>query len=134
MKNFPSIHVPDRFARFCFIGVISSLVDIGLMYLLTTYLGIWYILSATISYCCGIIVSYGLNKRITFGDTGRNYATQFATFAAISISCLIINLGIIWMAVDLFALNYMLGKIIATFCAVLWNYHGQSRITFKSSG
>ncbi|MFA5331110.1 MAG: GtrA family protein [Methanoregula sp.] len=123
----------SRLVRFLFVGSTSSLVDIGGMFVFTEFFGIWYMLSATLSYCCGIVVSYILNKSLTFHDSSRNYAAQFTTFATISVSCLIINLGIIWMAVDLFSLNYMTGKIIATLGAFLWNYHGQSRFTFKNT-
>lgn len=122
-----------KFIRFLFVGGISSLVDICGMYLFTTVFGIWYLVSATLSYCCGIVVSYTLNKSLTFHNQSRNYAAQFTTFATISVSCLIINLGIIWVAVDLFSLNYMAGKIIATIGAFLWNYYGQCRFTFKDS-
>jgi putative flippase GtrA len=116
---------------FIFVGAISSLVDIGLLYYLCEYGGIWYIPAAAASYCCGILVSYGLNKYLTFHDRTRNYLTQFTTFAVISISCLMVNICIIWLAVELASLNYLVAKVIATFCAFFWNYYGQSRITFR---
>jgi putative flippase GtrA len=42
-----------------------------------------------------------------------------------------INLCVIRQCVELFALNYLYGKIIATLCAFFWNYHGQKRFTFR---
>lgn len=116
---------------FFFVGVLSSLVDIGLLYCLCEYGEIWYIPAAVVSYSTGILVSYGLNKYLTFHDETRNYLSQFSTFAAISISCLMMNVCIIWLAVELAALNYLVAKVIATVCAFFWNYFGQSRITFK---
>ena len=127
-------HSHSRIVPFFFVGILSSLVDIGLMYYCTTYLGIWYLYSATFSYCCGIVVSYIANKSLTFQDSGRKTATQFATFAAISLSCLIVNLGIVWLAVTFFSLTPLVAKVIATCCVFLWNYHGQSRFTFRSGG
>jgi len=115
---------------FFMMGVISSALDISLLYGLTTFLAIWYITAAAFSYCAGIVASYTLNKHLTFHDTNRHYATQFTTFAMISVSCLLINLCIIWLAVELFSLSYLVGKIIATSCAFFWNYHGQRRYTF----
>ncbi len=125
-------HVSSRIVPFFFVGILSSLVDIGLMYYFNTYLGIWYLYSATFSYCCGIVVSYIANKSFTFQDSGRKMATQFATFAAISLSCLVVNLGIVWLAVTFLSFSPLVAKIIATCCAFLWNYHGQSRFTFRS--
>lgn len=122
----------EHFLWFFIVGVISSLVDIGLLYALCEYGGIWYIPAAVVSYCCGILVSYSLNKILTFHDRTRNYLSQFTTFAAISFSCLMVNVTIIWILVELAALNYLVAKVIATICAFFWNYYGQSRITFRT--
>jgi len=122
----------SRIVPFFLVGALSSLVDIGLMYGCTTYLGIWYLYAAAVSYCCGIAVNYLANKYLTFHDTSTKTATQFATFTAISVSCLAFNLGIVWLAVTFFSLTPLLAKIIATGVAFLWSYHGQSRFTFRN--
>ena len=127
-------HSHSRIVPFFCVGVLSSLVDIGLMYCCTTYLGIWYMYAAAFSYCCGIVVSYFANRYITFHDTSRRTASQFATFATISLSCLIVNLGIVWLAVTFLSFTPIMAKIIATCCAFLWNYHGQNRFTFRDAG
>jgi len=124
----------SRIVPFFFIGILSSLVDIGLMYAAMTYLDIWYLYAAAFSYCCGIVVSYAANRYLTFHDTSKQTATQFATFATISISCLIVNLGIVWLAVTFLAFPPLPAKILATGCAFFWNYHGQSRFTFRNAG
>jgi len=123
----------SRIVPFFFVGVISSLVDIGLMYAAMTYLGVWYMYAASFSYCCGIVVSYAANKYLTFHDKSRRTATRFATFATISVSCLIVNLGIVWLAVTFLAIPPLPAKILATCCAFFWNYHGQSRFTFRNA-
>jgi putative flippase GtrA len=121
----------EKIVGFFLIGIISSIIDIGLLYVLCAYGGVWYITAAAVSYCCGIVASYILNKYLTFHDTDRHYVTQFTTFTAISISCLLVNLCIVWLAVELFSLNYLTGKIIATLVSFVWNYHGQKRFTFS---
>lgn len=126
-------HCHSRIISFFFVGVLSSIVDIGLMYLVTTYLGVWYLYAAAFSYCCGIVVSYIVNKCLTFHDKSRKTAVQFATFATISVSCLIVNLGIVWLAVTFLSVTPVAAKILATCCAFLWNYHGQSRFTFRNT-
>ena len=118
---------------FFLIGIVSSLVDIGVLIFLTGYCGIWYLYSAALSYCCGVLISYILNKYFTFHDRKRNYFSQFPMFVVISFSCLMVNLCIIWMAVEIFSLNYLAAKIIATICSFFWNYYGQSRITFRTA-
>ena len=122
----------EKIVGFFLIGIISSLIDIGLLVLFCSYLGIWYLPAAAISYCCGTVCSYILNKFLNFHDPDRHYLAQFTTFAAISVSCLIVNLCVIWLCVEIFSLDYLTGKVIATFCAFFWNYHGQKRYTFHT--
>lgn len=119
---------------FLFVGIVSSLVDIGFLYGLCEYGGVEYIPAAILSYCTGILVSYFLNKVLTFHDRDRNYLSQFTTFAVVSLSCLLVNVAIIWLLVELASLTYMAAKIVATVCVFFWNYYGQSRITFRAGG
>jgi dolichol-phosphate mannosyltransferase len=121
----------EHLVWFFFVGAVSSLVDIALLYYFCESLGIWYVPAAVLSYSAGILVSYRLNKFLTFHDHTRDYLHQFATFAAISISCLLVNVVIIWLLVEIASLNYLAAKVIATICAFFWNYYGQSRITFR---
>ncbi len=122
----------ERFICFLIIGILSTLVDAGFLFVLTEYYGIWYLWSATASYCCGILVSYTLNRYYTFYDRSRHYLAQFSLFTMISVSSLAINLIIIFIAVDFFAVHYLVGKGLAVGISFLLNYIGQSRITFHT--
>ena len=121
----------EKIPGFFIIGIVSSTIDIGLLYSFTACLGIWYLYSATASYCCGIIASYLMNKNLTFHDGNRNYISQFSSFAAISVSGLMVTICAIWLAVEWLSVNYLVAKVLAAFCAFFWNYYGQSRITFR---
>jgi putative flippase GtrA len=123
----------ERILWFIGIGVVTSLTDIGLLIIFCEWFGMWYLSAATLSYCCGMLVSYCLNKELTFHDEDRHYVRQFTTFTVISAGSLMVNVCIIWLGVTIFTLNYLVAKVIATFCAVFWNYYGQSRITFNGN-
>jgi len=128
--SLPARICNEKIVGFFLVGIVSSLIDIGLLVLLCSYLGIWYLPAAAVSYCCGIVFSYLLNKYFNFHDPDRHYLVQFTTFAAISVSCLLVNLCIIWLCVEVFSLDYLTAKVVATFCAFFWNYHGQRQYTF----
>ena len=116
---------------FFLIGVFSTLIDVGLLYFFTDDLGIWYIYSATVSYACGMAANFFLNKYLNFRDTSRNYIRQFFFFVLISLVSLALTLVILYLAVEIFAVNYLTGKVLAVIIAFFWNYFGQSRITFR---
>jgi putative flippase GtrA len=131
--QFQAIFRSEKIVWFFIIGVLASLVDLCLLYYCTSYLGIWYLASASVSYCCGIVISYSLNKYLTFHDHNHDYFIQFSTFAAVSISCLILNLCIMWLMVELLSIHYLLAKICGISVGFLWNYYGQSTITFRKN-
>ena len=129
-SEIPAVLGREKILGFFLIGVVSTLIDVGLLYFFTEYFGIWYIWSATVSYTCGMVASFFLNKYLNFRDTDRHYLRQFLSFALISMSSLALTLGILYLAVEIFSISYLLGKIIAILIAFLWNYFGQSKITF----
>jgi dolichol-phosphate mannosyltransferase len=120
----------EKLTGFFLIGCFSTLIDIGLLYVFTEYAGLWYIYSATISYTCGMVVNFLLNKYLNFRDTNQHYLRQFLFFALVSMSSLALTLGVLYLAVEICSINYLLGKILAVIIAFFWNYLGQSRITF----
>jgi putative flippase GtrA len=128
--KIPAVIGQEKIIGFFLIGVVSTLIDVGLLYFFTEHFGIWYIWSATVSYTCGMVASFFLNKYLNFRDTNRHYLRQFLLFALISMSSLALTLGVLYLAVEIFSISYLLGKIIAILIAFLWNYFGQSKITF----
>jgi putative flippase GtrA len=130
-RRTPSISHGERFFSFICIGVFSTLLDAALLAILTEYCGIWYLWSSAASYCCGILVSYALNRHYTFHDRSKKYLSRFFLFALISVSSLAINLVVMFVAVDFFSLHYLAGKGMAIGVSFFWNYMGQSRITFQ---
>jgi putative flippase GtrA len=131
--QFQAIFRSEKIVWFFIIGVLASLVDLSLLYYGTSYLEVWYLASASVSYCCGIVISYSLNKYLTFHDHNHDYIMQFSTFAAVSISCLVLNLCIMWLMVELLSVHYLLAKIFGISVGFFWNYYGQSTITFRNN-
>jgi len=120
-----------KFLWFLAAGILSTVTDIGILYVLTENFGVWYLFSATVSYCCGILVSFFLNKYITFNDTRTDPFRQFPLFVAISAGSLILNLIVLFVTVNQFSFHYLAGKIVAVSFSFFWNYLGQSRVTFR---
>ena len=47
-----------QFVRYFFVGGFAFIVDFGLLYILTEYAGLHYLLSATLSFIAGLVVNY----------------------------------------------------------------------------
>lgn len=117
--------------KYLFVSVIATLIDIGLLFLLTEFLKINYLISGTISYCIGIIVGYVGQKKLTFNDKNKKIVKQFLIFTAVSLIGLLINLIILKIFVEYFGIHYLISKIIAIGIGFIWNYSINKKITFK---
>jgi len=134
IKKIPIINkFSDLLLYYLIIAVIATIYDVALLYIFTEFAGFNYLLSATMSYCVGIVVGYVGQKTITFKDTNKRIAKQFGLFAFISFIGLLINLGVLKVCVDAFGLHYMIGKVFAIGIGFIWNYNANRKITFKKN-
>ena len=109
-------------ARFVLVGGACFLLDYGLLYILTEYGGLHYLLSAGISFSISVLVNYWLCLVCVF--RGANAQTRRAKmlFFGSSIAGLGLNQLLMWVLVDGLSVYYMLAKIIAAGIVTVWNY------------
>ncbi len=132
IKKIPIAKRLDRiFWKYLLISVVATLVDVWLLYCLTEFGKLNYMVSATISFCSGVIVAYAGQKLFTFKDESKKITRQFTVFAMVSVIGLLINLAVLKVCVDVFGLYYLLGKLIAIGFGFVWNYSVNKRVTFK---
>jgi len=120
-------HLPG----FLLIGVLTTCIDIWFLWFLTEKIGLWYLASATISYCIGSVISFFLNKSLNYRNKSRNFVRQGMSFLVIAASSFTLNLAILSIGVEIFQIQYLIAKAGATMFAFLWNYFAQTTITFK---
>lgn len=72
----------ERFLKFSVVGVIGAVVDFGTFNLLANVIGLWSILSSTISFAAAVTSNFIWNYYWTYPDSRsksvRRQATQFA--------------------------------------------------------
>ena len=75
---------------YIFSGGMGAVTNLGLLYILTDFVGIYYVISGIISFTCSVFVSFSLQKRLTFKDVStENTHRKFISFTIISIINLI---------------------------------------------
>jgi putative flippase GtrA len=116
--------------RYSTVGLVSAVVDFGILYLLTDKLGFYYLISATISFIAAASVNYYLNKNWTFKVSGQ-LAKQIAFFLLISGSGVLLNNLILFFLVEFGDWWYIYAKIIATCIVTIGNFMGNKYLTFK---
>ena len=121
----------SQFIFYMLFAGVAALIDTGLLFVLTEFLGIYYLVSSVVSYLCGMITNYSLNKVFNFKDKSPKIAQQFVLFAFVAIIGLILNQIILFILVENIHVWYIFAKIISLFVVVIWSFFGHKKITFS---
>lgn len=124
--------------RFGLVGIINTIVDFGVLFLLVDLFDVVPIAANIVSTTAALIVSYGLNKKSVFGDDGAHNPRQIITFVIVTLvglwglQSLVIYILSGWLQ-SLLVKNValLIAKLIASFFSLVWNYVWYSRIIFK---
>ena len=124
-KNYARYSMSPRLyeiARFVLVGGACFILDYGLLYILTEYGGLHYLLSAGISFTVSVFVDYWPCLVCVF--RGANAQTRRAKmlFFGSSIAGLGLNQLLMWLLVDIAGIYYMIAKLIAAGIVMVWNY------------
>ena len=109
--------------KFGFVGGTSFLIDAGILYLLTEFGGVHYLISGAISFTASVIYNYILSIKWVFdAKEDVNKVQELAVFIGLSVIGLGLNQLFMWLFVDIFHIYYMLSKIIATAIVMVYNF------------
>ena len=109
--------------KFGFVGGTSFVIDAGILFLLTEFCGIHYLLSGAISFTASVIYNYMLSIKWVFdAKKDVNKVQELAVFIGLSVLGLGLNQLLMWLFVDIFHIYYMLSKIIATAIVMVYNF------------
>lgn len=121
-----------QFVRYFFVGGFAFVVDFGLLYILTEYAGLHYLLSATLSFISGLLVNYIISCIWVFSNSKfKNRLVEFLFFAAIGVVGLLLNDVLIWLFTDCIGTHYMFSKIVAAAIVYLWNFFARKYLVFR---
>ncbi len=112
------------------VGAASAVVDFGILFILTDWLGVYYLVSATISFIVAALVNYILNRNWTFRSNGQR-RKQVPIFIAIAVLGILLNNNIMYVCVEHWHLHYLWAKVIAAAIVTFWNFFGNKYLTFK---
>ena len=119
-------------AKYYAVGASGVIVNLGLLFYLTEYVGLWYFLSYTLAISASITSNFILNKFWTFRDSINSQRTivMYVKFASVSIVGMAIQLGTVYLLVESLAVYYMLAALVSISIAGVINFMINRRWTF----
>lgn len=109
--------------RFGITGFMAFLLDIGILYVLTEYFGIYYLAAALVSFVAAVLFQYCMGTKYIFGHReDMKPAAELVVFTVLSAVGLGMNEGIMWLFVEQVNIQYLAAKVLTTGIVMGWNF------------
>jgi len=118
--------------KYYIVGASGVLVNLGLLYSLTEFVGLWYLVSYIIAISVSITLNFTFNKFWTFSDSKNSQRTIviYLKFVGVSLLGMGIQLGSVYLLVESLSVYYMLAALISIGIASGINFIINRRWTF----
>lgn len=121
------------FIRFCFVGVVSSVIDIAILYSLVEFVHTPVLFAAA----CGLLLAslngYTLNKLFTFKDQSEKIKRQYAAYLSVSLCGMFFSLVLLSIFIEFLSMYYLFAKAITIVIVVAWNYSANRLFVFRKT-
>ena len=108
--------------KFGVVGGIAFVIDYALLYVLTEFVGIHYLISSIISFSASVIFNYIFSIKWVFDVKKKQGTKEFIIFVILSVIGLGINSFIMYLMVDTCKIYYMISKLVSTFIVMVYNF------------
>jgi putative flippase GtrA len=123
-----------RVVRYLIAGGTAALVNLVCLFVLTSLLHVWYLVSAIIAFIVAFVVSFLLSKFWTFTDNSTaKWKSQALMYLVITGANLGINTLLMYLAVDLLGVHYMVAQFIISGLIACESYFAYQIFVFKKS-
>ena len=112
----------NQLIKFGIVGGMAFLIDYSVLYLLTSLLGINYLISSTISFSISLIFNYIASIKYVFNTGHKQTIKDIILFVTLSIVGLGINEMVMFIGVEKIYINYLIVKIGATAIVMVYNF------------
>jgi dolichol-phosphate mannosyltransferase len=127
MTNFP-----HKFFRFSVAGLVSTGLNLVLLYVFTQYLGVWYLTASTIAFIISVGTHFLLQKMWVFihHKVTHSVGRQFGGFTTLALLNLVLNSASMYLFVSIIGINYLISQIFIRLLLAWMNYGLYERMIF----
>ncbi|MCT9851982.1 GtrA family protein [Priestia megaterium] len=126
VANKESIH----YLKFCVVGGLNTSIDFFVFSFLS-YVGVYYIIAQCVSYGCGVVNSYLVNRTWTFQQQGKREKYEILKFTVLNVFTLTVTSFLLTLFHYRFNISLPYSKVLVTIVSVGLNYIGTKFWVFK---
>ncbi len=107
-------HRYTKLMKFILVGGTSAATSVVVLYALTHYAHVWYLLSSVISFFFAFFVSFFLQKFWTFQERSfSNIDKQLFRYSVIILCNLMLNTAALYLFVEFYHMHYVVAQLVA---------------------
>lgn len=118
--------------KFALVGVMNTLVDMAVFFVLTYFFKISPYTAQLFSYSAGTLNSYVVNRKFTFKTTQKFFSKQMTLFVMVNLIVLALTTSVIWFVCEILLLPIFFGKIFSVFAGLAVNFLLNRLLVFKN--
>jgi putative flippase GtrA len=107
---------------FIVVGVFTTAVNYVVYFLLTWILGVHYLAANAASWVAAVLFAYVANRRWVFRSKNEKILAEIWLFTASRVFSLLLETGLLYIAVDVFGMGEMIAKAVIAVVVVVCNY------------
>ncbi len=109
------------FILYLIVGGIATVSEWIIFYVLDKCL-VHYAIATVAAYMLSTFVNWAAGRILVFKESHQSFIKEILSIYAAAIVGLLMNLLIMWIAVDMLSINEMLSKIAATIIVFMYNF------------
>lgn len=121
-----------QFFRYFFVMAAAFGTDFTILFTLTHYINLHYMISTVIGYFLGMWINYFLSVKWVFKYRVHNSKTlEFSIFIGVGLLGMAINQGLMWVFTDILAIYFMLSRFISAVIGYFWKFFARKYLLFR---
>lgn len=121
-----------KFMKYLVAGLIQFPLDLSLLWFFTDILGIYYLLSASISVIISAGIGFIINKNYAFKKSKVSFFQGYIVFAIITAAKIFAITGFLYVFVDVFKMYYLIARVLTGIIIVFLMYFLHTKLTFRT--
>lgn len=123
-----------RFARYSAIGVLTFLLDLGMLYVAVAWLGIAYYAATPISFLIAVSINYVCSRHVVFKGTERSWHGGYVYFTIAALLGASVTTGLVAALVSFRGLYFIVARVLVAGLVGMGNYLFNLHFNFKVAG
>jgi putative flippase GtrA len=121
-----------QFFKFAIVGVVNTLINLAVFFILTDVFGVYYMFSAIFAFMVAVTNSFIMNSLWTFNyKISYNPAKKYSKFFIVSVLALIVTLVLLYFFTESLKIHYLISQVFAIFFSLGINFLGNKFWTFR---